>query len=213
MQVVDGQQGARMSGGEAAFFQKFLDRGFELQEADGVGDGGAVFAGALRDLFLRELKLIDEALKSVGLLNGIEILALQIFDEGHFECEFFGNIAQDDWHTTEASALGGAPTALTRDQLKTIGNFSDDERLDDAARLNRARKFVERFFAEARARLIGARVDEIDIDVKKRFVRSRRYCRRRLARERVNRRQRHLRLLLRRPCRILVPDQCSQSPA
>ena len=84
-----------MAGGEATFLKQILDRRFELQKANGVGDGGAVFSGAFRDLLLGEMKLIDQALERVGLLDGVEVLTLEIFDQCHFKRELFGDVAQN----------------------------------------------------------------------------------------------------------------------
>ena len=42
-----------MAGREASFFEKVLYRRFEFQKADGICDGGTVFAASLCYLFLR----------------------------------------------------------------------------------------------------------------------------------------------------------------
>ncbi len=54
LQIINSKQGARVSGREAPFFEKVLDGRLELQQADGVCNRGAVFAGPLGDLFLSE---------------------------------------------------------------------------------------------------------------------------------------------------------------
>jgi hypothetical protein len=128
-----------VAGGKAAFLKQLLDWIFEFQQADGVGDGGAVFAGALGDLFLGELKFVDEALESVGLFDGVKIFALQVFYQRHFQGEIFGHVAQYDWYGVHVCALGGAPAALAGDELVAAVDAADDERLNDAARLNGAR--------------------------------------------------------------------------
>ncbi len=84
VRIVDGEKSAGVAGGEAAFFEQLLDGTFEFQQADGIGDGGAVFAGAFCDLFLSELKFVDKALERVGLLDRVQIFALKIFYQRHF---------------------------------------------------------------------------------------------------------------------------------
>ena len=106
---------AGVAGGEATLFEKFLDGAFEFEEADGIGDGGAVFAGALGNLFLGQMEFINQALEGVGLFDRVEIFALKIFYQRHFEGEIFGHVAQDDWHGVHAGALGSAPTAFAGD--------------------------------------------------------------------------------------------------
>lgn len=87
LRIIDGEQGTRVARREASLFQKVLNWRFEFQQAHGVSDGGSVFAGAFSHLFLGKMELVDEALKGVSLFNGIEIFALEIFDQRHFECE------------------------------------------------------------------------------------------------------------------------------
>ena len=53
--IGDGEQCTAVAGGEAPFLEEILDRLIEFQQADGVGDGGAVFSGALGDFLLRRL--------------------------------------------------------------------------------------------------------------------------------------------------------------
>ncbi|MGB8438214.1 MAG: hypothetical protein WCE26_02400 [Candidatus Acidiferrales bacterium] len=150
---------------EPAFLEQILDRVFELEQADGVRYGGAVLAGALSHLLLGEMEFVNQALKGVGLLDGVEILALEVLNEGHFERHFLGHVADYNRHTAEAGSLGGAPPALAGNQLIAISDASDDERLDDSTRANRAGELVERFLAEAGARLVGAWINQVNIDL------------------------------------------------
>ena len=83
--IGDGQECARVTCCDATFLEKILDRLFELEQANRVGDCGAVFAGAVGDLFLRQVKFVDEALKCVGLLDGVEIFALEVFHQRHLQ--------------------------------------------------------------------------------------------------------------------------------
>jgi hypothetical protein len=212
LRIVNGEERARVTCGEAAFFEQVLNRRFEFQKADRIRDGGAIFSGAVGDLLLSKVKFVNEALESVGLLDWVEIFALKIFYEGHFQCEGFWNVAQDDRNAVHVRALRGAPAAFASNQLITIRDLAYDERLNNAARLDRARKLVEGLFAKASAGLIGAWVDQIDIDVEETLTQRRGYRRRCWGSQWVDRRCRH-RLLRRQRRRLLLPDQCSQSPA
>src|SRR5271156_6954223 len=106
------QEGACVADGNAAFLEQFLDRFLELEQADGVGDGGAVFPGTLGHLFLREMEFVDEALEGVRLLNRIEILALEVFHQRHLQRHFFRNVTHYDWNAKESRALGCTPATL-----------------------------------------------------------------------------------------------------
>jgi hypothetical protein len=47
--------------------------------------------------------------------------------------------------------------------LEAAGNSADNQRLHDTAGMDGAGELVERFLAEACARLIGARVNQINV--------------------------------------------------
>src|SRR5271155_519619 len=155
-----------MACSDAALFEQFLDWLFELKQANGIGDRGAVFASAVRPLFLRQVKFVNEALKGVCLLDRIKVLALEVLHQRHLQRHFLRDVADDDRNAEQARALRRTPAALTGDQLEAAGNSADDERLNDAAGMDGASKLVERCFAEARARLIGARVNQINVCLK-----------------------------------------------
>ncbi len=113
--VGDGEQGAGVAGGDAALFDKLTNGSFELEQTEGVGDGGAIFSGALGDLLLSEVELVGKALEGVGLLDGIEILALEVFDEGHFHRHTLRYVTDDNGHAVHFGALSGAPTPFASD--------------------------------------------------------------------------------------------------
>ena len=203
-----------MAGGEAAFLEKILDRRFEFQEADGVGNRGPIFSGAFGDLFLGELKFVNKTLKCVGLFDRVEIFALKILDEGHFEGQLFGHVAKNDRNVVKIGTLGGAPAAFASNQLVAIRDLTYDKRLNDSARLYGARKFVESLLAEAGARLVGARVDQVNGNVQETFTQRRGYRRCRCRGSQwVGCCCRHRLQRLRRRCCLRLPNQCSQSPA
>jgi hypothetical protein len=110
--VSDSEKRAGVAGRDSALLDELLDRSFQFQEADGIGDGGAIFSGALGDLFLCEVEFVSETLKGVCLLDGIEILALKILDEGHLHRHTLRYVADDDRHTWKFGALRSAPAAF-----------------------------------------------------------------------------------------------------
>jgi hypothetical protein len=114
--------------------------------------------------------------------------------------------------------LGGAPAAFTGNQLVAKADPPHDERLNDPARTDRARQLLERLLAETCPRLVGAGVDEVDIDLQQNVIR--RVARRRAGCQRwgycrcCSRRPQH-RLLLRRLLGgwFRLPDQGAESPS
>ena len=111
--IGNGEECASVAGGEATFLEQILNGSFEFEKAHSIGDRGAIFAGAFGDLFLREVKFIDEALKGVRLLDGIEIFPLEIFDQRHLQSHVFGDVANDYRDAAEtrlaARRASGAP--------------------------------------------------------------------------------------------------------
>jgi hypothetical protein len=132
LRIGDGEKCASVTGRDPAFFDQLLDGRFELQETDGVGDRGPVFAGALGDLLLREMKFVGEALESVRLLDGVQIFALEVLYEGHLHRHTLGYVADDDGNAMHFSALGSTPSAFPSDELIASAPPTNDERLDDA---------------------------------------------------------------------------------
>ncbi len=151
-----------------------------LQKPNGVGNRRAILAGALGDFLLREVKFVGEALERARLLDRVEVFALEIFDQRHLERHLVADVANNRGNAAESGALRGAPAAFAGDQLKALPDAANHERLNDAAHANRSRQFFERLFAESRARLKGAGIDEVYIDLEEHVTRSqgRRYrCR------------------------------------
>ena len=153
-----------MAGAQLPFFNPILDGWFQPQQTDRVGYRSAILAGAFRDGFLRQLKLVHQALEGSRGFNRIQVFALDVFHQRHFQRQLVGYLPHDRRDLLQACPLCGTPATLAGDQLKAVSDRPDDNRLNDAAGLNRACQFVQRFFAKPGARLVRARLNQIDID-------------------------------------------------
>ena len=170
------------------------------------------------------MEFVRKALEGMGLLNRVEILTLEVLDERHLYRRRVWYVAYDNRHAGELSSLGSAPAALAGDELKSPVDSPDYKRLDNTSGTNGLRQFVERSFAKLRARLIGAGLDQVNIDLKEAVIcqgcrcrgclRQGWCCRRCRSRHSERRRWpprwprlRRLRL------RHRVPYECAQSPA
>lgn len=71
-----------MSGGELALFHQRPHRRGEPQQPQGIGHGAAGLAHALGRLLLGHVVIFNQRLKPGGLLHGVEVLPLEIFDHG-----------------------------------------------------------------------------------------------------------------------------------
>ena len=142
----------------------------ELEQAEEVGDRGAVLAGALGHLLLGEAEIAGEALVGAGLLDRVEVLALEVLDDGDLHRLLVGDLADDGGDGGFAGALGGEPAALAGDELEASGVLADGDGLDDAGDLDGVGEFVEGDFVEVGAGLVGIAVDELDGNVADEFT-------------------------------------------
>lgn len=155
-----------MSRAQAPFFNKLANRLIETQQTQSVADRYAVFTCALRCFFLCQMKFLDQPVERGGLLDGIQILALQIFDE----CDLDGFLIRDVMHdrrdAVQAGKLRCAPTAFAGKEFVTLRPFpAHDDGLNDASLANGIRELIERFRRKSGARLVGARVHEINVNL------------------------------------------------
>ena len=119
-----------------------LDLLREAQEAQGVGDRRAVLADPLGQLLLSPPELGEELLVGLRGLDRVEVLAQQVLNEGQLDALRVGRVANDRRNPIEARLLGGAPAPLAGNELIRPGSSADDDRLDDAGRLDRRGQFV-----------------------------------------------------------------------
>ena len=147
----------------------------EIEQAHGIGDAGAGLADAGGDFILLEGEFLGEADVAGGFFHRVEILALEVLDERHFEHVAVGGLALDDGHGGEAEFFGGAPAAFAGDEFELAIHRADDERLDDAVLADRLHEVVERRFDEDGARLQRAGNDHVERHIADAFevVRSR----------------------------------------
>ena len=100
-------------------------------------------------------EVADQPLIRLGFLDRVQILALDIFDQRDLERGGVVEVAHDNRDFMETRALGGAPAALTGNDLIGAAVRADNDGLDHAARGDRGREFVQRGFIETAAGLAG----------------------------------------------------------
>ena len=74
-----------MTRSDLAGAQLLKDERRQAKDAHGVGDSGAVLADPAGDLCLGEAELGDHPLVGGGGLDGIEVLTLDVLDEGQLK--------------------------------------------------------------------------------------------------------------------------------
>ncbi len=101
----------------------------------------------------------DELAIAFRFLDRVEVLALDVLEQGDLERLGIGKIAHDHRHFVESRLLGRAPAPLAGDDLVAMAVRPDQDRLEHAARLDRGGELVERLLVEMAARLVEMRLD------------------------------------------------------
>ena len=132
------EQGPAVALAELAGLEQLQRLVGKLEQADQVGDGGAAAADAARQLLFGQPQLLDQGRAGLRLLDRVEVLADHVLDQRRLQPLGLGLVADDRRHLLEARLLRGAPAALAGDQLvAAVGEGADQQRLDDAAGLDR----------------------------------------------------------------------------
>ena len=159
-----GQQRAGVALRDVALLHHLLHVGRQLQQANQVGDGRAIDLHAGGQLFLRALVLIDVPLERLGLFDRVEVLALDVFDDGQL-----GHLAVVDFadlhrHLPPVGGLGGAEPALAGDQFVAFADAAHDQRLQDAVGANAVGQIGDLGFVERLAWLVRIARDRVAIE-------------------------------------------------
>ena len=142
-----------------------LDR--EVKQADQVGDGRAVLlADAARDLVVGEVEARLQRLVALGLLDGVEVVALEVLGDRHDRGGRVVDLAQHDGDELESGLDGGALAAFAADEFElAVGTAAAGEGLDDAVLADGLHEIVQLLAAELRTRLERAAFDVLRRDL------------------------------------------------
>ena len=85
-----------------------------------------------RDIVLAEPEVVDELPVCLSRLEGIEILALQVLDQGELELIAIGELPDHRRDAFESGRLCGPETSLAGHELVAVHRLGDQDGLDDA---------------------------------------------------------------------------------
>src|SRR5919204_2448617 len=135
----------------------------KLEQPEPVRDGRLRPAHALRDLAERESELIEEDGVGARLLHSRQLLAGHVLDKREQERVPVVRLADKRGDAPDPRLLRRPPAPLAGDQLVAAGGpRPDDDRLQEALRLDRARQAVRRLRQEPPARLARVGVDRLE---------------------------------------------------
>ena len=115
-----------MTGGEPVLLHQLGHRGGEIQQPEGIGDGAAGLAHTLGRLLLGHVIRLDEGSEAGGLLHGVQIFPLEVFNQGQLHDLAVVRLDDQHRHLVQTGLPGGAPAALTGDDLVVAGGQAAD---------------------------------------------------------------------------------------
>ncbi len=140
--------------------QHGLHRGGQVEQAQQVAGGRTRAADGLRGLFVREAEFVQQAAHALRLFERVQVFALDVFDQRHDGRVLVGHFAHQHRHFLQAGDLGGAKTALARDDFVLAGRGLAQRAhkygLHDALCADRFGQFAQGALVHARARLVFA---------------------------------------------------------
>ena len=148
----------------AAGADQDLDFRRKIQQSQQVSDMAARLVDELAQFLLGVAIILDEAAIGLRFLDRVQILALDILDQGDFERLLVAELADDGGDFVQPRLLRRAPAPLAGDDLEAMAVRTDDDRLDDASRLDRLGELGQRFLVEDAARLARMWLDARDRD-------------------------------------------------
>jgi hypothetical protein len=163
-------QRARLTSAQHAPFDHFQHCTRQVEESDRVAHVRAALADTRGDLVVAHPEAAREPLEAVRLVDGVQILAHQVFDQRHLERCMVVEFAHHYRHDAEARDPRRAPAPLAGHQLvaggSAVGRRSqpDHQRFDNSLAADRLRQLLEPSGIEMAARLERTRHDLIKLD-------------------------------------------------
>ena len=163
--IIGGQQSTAMSCGEGAFLDRRLYVGRQPQKPDHGSDYSSIFTYPLGHNFLRKSKPLNEFQVCLALLDRIQLLPLDVFDQGKFEEFFVRHLTDNRRYTAKLSPLRRPPTPFTGDDLVTVVDATNYNRLHNPILADRLCQLLKLKVVKAGTRLLRVWLDEIKVDL------------------------------------------------
>ena len=127
----------------------------EIEQGDRIRNGGTAFlADTLGDFLVGKLELVLQRAESNRLVDGIQIVALEILSDGHHGGGRVVNVLHHHRNKFQPGLVRGALAPLAADKLQfSVLAPTAGERLDDAVLANGLHQVFQSLAAELRARL------------------------------------------------------------
>ena len=103
-----------MAGRDGAVGQGPLHPGGQLEEPQGVGDGGPALAHPAGHLLVGVAELVDQLLEGGRLLQRVEVLAVEVLDQGLLQAVDIGDASAPAPASSAARPAGPPATGAHR---------------------------------------------------------------------------------------------------
>jgi hypothetical protein len=105
----------------------------EPQQPQGIGDRGAVLSDALGERILRVAMFFEQMVESLCELDGVQVFALNVLDEGKLIGCAGRNVADYDQNLVKTRALSSPPATFAGHDFEAIGvgQPPNDQRFED----------------------------------------------------------------------------------
>ena len=147
------------------------DAGFnlirQLAQSEKIGHRRAAFANPGGCLVLGQIQPVNQVLVCLGFFNRIQIFALDVFDQRHFQQFFIADPLDDHRHLGQSRPFGGAQAPFTGDELIAGLVPSHQQRLQDALVFDGFGKLLQVIICKNRPRLKPVGSDQVDVAIKK----------------------------------------------
>jgi hypothetical protein len=140
---LEGKQDFGVPNGNPPLLEERLRSRVQVEQSHRVCKRRSTLADALGDLILGEAEIAMEPLVRAGLLDWIEILALEVFDKRELKDLAIACRPDNRRGFGELELARGTPAAFTGDKFVGVAHLPNDERLNDAAFPDALHQFLE----------------------------------------------------------------------
>ncbi len=125
--------------------QRLTHRGRKLEQSQRVADAGPALADVPGHLVVRQAEVLDELPITLGRLERIEVLALEVLDQRQLETLTLVRQTDDHRDRRQAGQARRLQAALAGDEKVSaaVGRRRDEQRLQHAVLANRGGQFVQ----------------------------------------------------------------------